>query len=297
MQGQAPSERAALRRAEAHPTALKVILGGRLRRLREAAGLEESDLTKQLGFKPSKISRIEKGRQGCSELDARAMLGLYGVSDVEEVEEFVRLVDLSHQPDWWKSWRDVVSKFFSPLLSLEGAAEVIRIYEPVYVPGQLQTAEYARAVIRAEWPTRSAHEIDRMVALRQARQHQLEQPGAPVLWAVIKMDALLWSVSDPDIRAAQIRHLIGWAQRPNVKIQVAPVDVFRTVPASTNMTHLSFAVPDLDNAVYSEHLVGSMFTQDPREVEHYLTLLDRLAAQVLTRDESLAYLQNLAAGR
>lgn len=105
---------------ESNPTALKVILGGKLRELRAAAGLDPSAVDVRLGFSRSKTSRIELGRHGCKPADALALLGLYGVDGEERVAEFLRLVEQSRRSDWWRTFSDVLSDFFAPLVALEG---------------------------------------------------------------------------------------------------------------------------------------------------------------------------------
>jgi hypothetical protein len=280
-----------LGRAAGNSTALKVILGGKLRQLRMEAGLDPADVDRRLRFSPAKTSRMELARQGCKRADGLALLDLYGVENPQHREEFMRLLDRSHQPDWWKSWNDVLTSFFTPLLSLEGAAEHIRTYEPVYVPGLLQTSDYARAVILSESPNAQPHEVERRVKLRLERQRQLREPGASHLWAIIDESVLLRPVGGRDVMDAQNEYLIECAQRSNVVIQIASVDVTREVSIGTGVTHLNFALDDLANAVYVEYLTGAMFSQKPPDVERYQVLLDKLSACAMTPEESVEWLR------
>lgn len=276
---------------EKNPTALKLILGGKLRELRLAAGLDPSGVDSQLGFSQSKTSRIELGRHGCKRADALALLRFYGVDGEERVDEFLRLVDQSRRPDWWRSFSDVLSDFFAPLVALEGAAERIRTYEPYYVPGLLQTPAYTRAVIQAGPGRLLAHDVMRRVDLRQERQRQLDQPDAPWLWAVIDESVLLRAVGGRDVMRAQLEHLVKMMERPRVTLQIAPLDVTAAVGVGTGVTYLRFAVSDLKDAVYIEHLTDSTFSQKPQVVEEYRDMLDRLGACALTPAESLAMLR------
>jgi hypothetical protein len=276
---------------ENSPTALRLILGGKLRELRVAAGFDPVDVDGRLGFSRSKTSRMELGRHGCKPADALALLSLYGVDREERVAEFLHLVDQSRRTDWWRSFSDVLSDFFTPLVALEGAAERIRTYEPFYVPGLLQTPEYTRAVIQAGPGRLLAHEVVRRVDLRQERQRQLDQPDAPRLWAVIDESVLLRAVGGPDVMRAQLEHLVKMMERPRVTLQIAPLDVTAAVGVGTGVTCLRFALSDLKDAVYIEHLTDSTFTQKPQVVEEYRNMLDRLGACALTPAESLAVLR------
>ncbi|MFI6284708.1 helix-turn-helix domain-containing protein [Streptomyces sp. NPDC051018] len=267
---------------EKNPTALKLILGGKLRELRTAAGLDPADVDSRLGFSRSKTSRIELGRHGCKRGDALAFLSLYGVDGEDRVAEFLRLVEQSHRADWWRSFNDVLSDFFTPLVALEGAAERIRTYEPFYVPGLLQTSAYTRAVINAGPGRQLPHEVTRRVELRQERQRQLDQTDAPRLWAVIDESVLLRTVGGREVMRAQLEHLLAMTERPRVTLQIAPLDVSAAVGVGTGVTYLRFALSDLKDAVYIEHLTDSTFSQKPLVVEEYRNMLDRLGACALT---------------
>ncbi|MDQ1006449.1 transcriptional regulator with XRE-family HTH domain [Streptomyces sp. V4I23] len=276
---------------ESNPTALKLILGGKLRELRTSAGLDPADVDGKLGFSRSKTSRIELGRHGCKPSDALALLSLYGVQDEDQVAEFMRLVQQSRRSDWWRSFSDVLSDFFTPLVALEGAAATIRTYEPFYVPGLLQTPAYARAVVRSGPGQPLAHDVQRRVDLRQERQRQLDQPDAPRLWAVIDESVLMRSVGGPQVMREQLRHLVAMMERPHVTLQIAPLDVTAAVGVGTGVSYLRFALRDLKDAVYIEHLTDSTFTQKPATVEQYRDMLDRLCACALTPKETLQTLQ------
>ncbi|MEU1281892.1 helix-turn-helix transcriptional regulator [Streptomyces sp. NPDC005805] len=271
---------------EGNPTALKLILGGKLRELRVAAGLDPADVDGKLGFSRSKTSRIELGRHGCKPSDALALLDLYGVSDEEQAAEFMRLVDASRRPDWWRSFNDVLSDFFTPLVALEGAAATIRTYEPFYIPGLLQIPAYTRAVIQSGPGRLLPHDVQRRVELRQERQRHLDQPDAPRLWAVVDESVLMRSVGGTQVMREQLEHLLAMMRRARVTLQIAPLDVTAAVGVGTGVSYLRFALGDLKDAVYIEHLTDSTFTQKPSTVEQYRDVLDRLGACALTPKES-----------
>ncbi|MEW2633040.1 helix-turn-helix transcriptional regulator [Streptomyces sp. NPDC048389] len=276
---------------ENNPTALRLILGGKLRELRVSAGLDPADVDTRLGFSRSKTSRIELGRHGCKPADAMALLDLYGVQAPEQIAEFMRLVSQSRQSDWWRSFGDVLSDFFEPLVALEGAAATIRTYEPFYVPGLLQTPAYTDAVVRSGPGQLLMHDVQRRVELRQERQRQLDQPDAPRLWAVIDESVLMRSVGGTQVMREQLLHLVAMMQRPRVTLQVAPLEVTASVGVGTGVTYLRFALGDLKDVVYIEHLTGSTFSQKPQAVEQYRDMLDRLGACALTPKQSVELIE------
>ncbi|MEU0394950.1 helix-turn-helix transcriptional regulator [Streptomyces sp. NPDC006208] len=281
---------------ESNPTALKLILGGKLRELRVGAGLDPSAVDTRLGFSRSKTSRIELGRHGCKPADAAALLSLYGVSDEGRVAEFMRLVEQSRRPDWWRSFSDVLSDFFAPLVALEGAAATIRTYEPFYVPGLLQTPAYARAVIRSGPAHLYPHDVERRVDLRQERQRQLAQPDASRLWALIDESVLMRRVGGAEVMREQLEYLASMMEQRRVVLQIAPLDVTASVGVGTGVTYLRFALDELKDAVYIEHLTDSTFSQKPQIVEQYRDMLDRLGACALTPRESIAVIRERLAG-
>ncbi|WP_406346897.1 helix-turn-helix domain-containing protein [Streptomyces sp. NBC_00648] len=285
----------ALGRAQGHPSALKIIAGGKLRQLREACGLMPKQVCARLDVSLSKINKIEHGHLGCKPDDARAFLALYGVHEPLYVQQFLELVEQSLRPEYWKPWRTTVKGFFAPLLALEGAAQRIRIYEPFYVPGLLQTPAYAAAVIRAEWPNRLEVEVNRIVALRMARQAQFARQHArgeaPDLWVALREEVFEYSVEDRAVLRAQVRQVIERVERGEAAIQVAAPQVMSRVPLTSNVTYLRFGRADLPDAVYVEQVASADFHQDPEQVEQYLVRLDRLATQVRTPEESLRWLK------
>ncbi|MER5883243.1 helix-turn-helix transcriptional regulator [Streptomyces sp. NPDC001941] len=289
-----------LSRMENYPSALKIILGGQLRRLRLSSGLSRAEVARRLGLSEAKVDRVEGGRQSCKSADARALLALYGVDNPVHVREFMQLLEHAREPEYWQPWHDSVQDFFEPLISLEGAAFRIRIYEPNYVPGLLQTAAYAADVIWGERPGRTAHQVAELVELRMERQRQRElqlaQDAAPQLWVAVREEALRWSVSDREVMRAQVGHLIECVERREAAVQVVQPEAMGVAALTGNVTYLRFGRVDLPDAVYCEQLAGSVFLQDPVTVEHHLVQLNRLAAVARDPSESLRWLKELYDG-
>jgi hypothetical protein len=265
--------------AAAGPTVLRIGLGSTLRRLREQAEVDRETAGDAIRASVAKISRMELGRVGFKTRDVADLLTLYGVHDPVRRDEFLDLARRANQPGWWHRYADLLPTWFETYLGLEQAATVIRTFELQFVPGLLQTPDYARAV------TRLAHtrpeEIERRVELRMHRQQLLDQDGAPTLWAVIDESALCRSVSnDKDVLRAQLDHLLEMNERPNVSLQIVPLSQGGHAAAGGSFTILRFAQPDLPDVVYLEQLTSALYLDKHSDTDHYAMVMDRLVARL-----------------
>ena len=266
------------------PTVLRIGLGGALRRRREAAGVSRERAGEAIRASPAKISRLELGRVGFKERDVADLLTAYGVHDAAERVEFLDLARQANTPGWWHRYSDLLPAWFETYLGLEQAASVIRNYEIQFVPGLLQTRDYARAV------TLLGHsdpvEVERRVELRMQRQELLTGPNPPTLWAVIDEAALRRSLLGPAQIHEQLTHLIEMNERPNISLQVAPFSYGGHAAAGGPFAILRFAEPDLPDIVYLEQLTSALYLDKRADVEHYAAVMDRLCAQVEPPDRT-----------
>src|SRR5436305_526778 len=152
------------------PTVLRILLGTQLRRLREAKGVTREDAGWEIRGSESKISRMELGRVGFKERDVADLLTLYGVHDPTERDALLNLARQANNPGWWHRYSDVLPTWFQSYLGLESSAALIRTYEVQFVPGLLQTPDYARAVIQLGHRRAPTDEVDRRVSVRMTRQ-------------------------------------------------------------------------------------------------------------------------------
>ncbi len=275
------------------PTVLRIGLGGALRRRREAAGVTREQAGESIRASPAKISRLELGRVGFKERDVADLLTCYGIRDAAEREQFLDLARQANTPGWWHRYSDLLPSWFETYLGLEQASSVIRNYELQFVPGLLQTRDYARAV------TMLGHtdpvEVERRVELRLQRQALLTGPNAPTLWAVVDEAALRRSMLGPEQSRAQITHLIEMNELPNISLQVAPFSYGGHAAAGGPFAILRFAEPDLPDIVYLEQLTSALYLDKRSDVEHYAAVMDRLCAQVEQPDRTEAILTGIRA--
>jgi transcriptional regulator with XRE-family HTH domain len=174
---------------QAGPTVARMLLGGRLRRLREAAGIAREDAGQEIRSSGSKISRLELGRNGFKRRDVADLLILYGVRDETERAGMLALAEQTNAPGWLHEYGDLLPGGVAASLELEQAANLIRTYATQFVPDLLQTEDYARGVMQLDADAATPR-VDRLVCLLAKRQQILRQPAAPRLWAVIDEAAL-----------------------------------------------------------------------------------------------------------
>ena len=274
------------------PTVLRIGLGGNLRRLREGAGISREVAGDAIRASAAKISRMELGRVGFKTRDVSDLLTLYGVADPGPREEFLELARRANEPGWWHRYADLLPSWFETYLGLEQAASLIRTFELQFVPGLLQTPDYARAVTRLAH-TRS-DEIERRVELRMKRQQLLTRESSPKLWAVVDESALRRSVSsDPGVLRDQLRHLIRMNEQPNISLQFVPLSRGGHAAAGGSFTLLRFAQPDLPDVVYLEQLTSALYLDKRSDVDHYAMVMDRLVAKLAPPGRAAGILQRL----
>jgi Domain of unknown function (DUF5753)/Helix-turn-helix domain len=273
------------------PTALRIVLGTQLRRLREARGVTVAAARKAIQGSGAKISRMELGRVGFRERDVLQLLTLYGVSGEQERQAFLTLVRLANVPGWWHQYSDLIPTWFEAYLGLEQASSVIRTYQPLLVPGLLQTPEVARTVVKLGHPGQSADDIERKVALRTTRQEILTQPDAPLLWAVFE-EAALWRLNKNSIMHEQIQHLIGMSELPNVSIQIVPIYSRAQLGVGGPFTVLRFPHADLPDTVYLEQLTSAVYLDKTEDVQLYIMAMNRLCTEAATPTQTITLLND-----
>lgn len=276
------------------PTALRILLGSQLRRLREAKGITREEAGHLIRGSESKISRMELGRVGFKERDVADLLTSYGVVDGQARAAVLDLVTRANEPGWWHRFNDVLPAWFQAYVGLEEAAARIRTYEVQFVPGLLQTKEYARAVVTAGSAGIGAEEIARRVDLRLERQRILDRPDGPFFWAVIDEAALRRPIGGAEVMRAQLEHLADLMRQPNITIQVMPFSFGGHSAEGGAFSILRFPDRELPDVVYVEHLAGALYLDKREDVDKYTEVMERLCAVSTTPDETIELLRSIA---
>ncbi|MFK4265885.1 helix-turn-helix domain-containing protein [Streptomyces milbemycinicus] len=260
----------------------QVVLGKRLRELRERAGLKREQAAKVLHVAPATVRRMETAEVALKIPYVRMLLDAYGVTG-GEAEAFITLTEDANRPGWWQRFHDILPDWFSVHVSLEGAAAVIRAYEPHFIPGLLQTEDYARAIMRTGAVGQvDPEESERHVALRMERQTLITRENAPHLWVVMDETVLRRPVGTPEVMRGQIDRLLTATERPNVTLQIAEFSSGHHPGTYGPFVLFRFAVPELPDMVYVEYLTGAVYLDERVEVASHLEVLDRMAAQAAT---------------
>ncbi|MET8146516.1 helix-turn-helix transcriptional regulator [Sphaerisporangium sp. NPDC005288] len=279
------------------PTALRILLGSQLRRLREQKGISREEAGHLIRGSESKISRMELGRVGFKERDVSDLLAYYGVEDGEARSTVMELLQRANEPGWWHRFNDLLPSWFQAYVGLEEAASRIRTYEVQFVPGLLQTKEYARAVIRAGATGVGAAEIARRVDLRMERQRVLDRVNGPVFWAVIDEAALRRPIGGADVMRGQLQHLLELMRQPNITIQVMPFSYGGHSAEGGAFSVLRFEDNELPDVVYVEQLASALYLDKRDEVDRYSEVMERLCAVSTTPEATVDILQKIISER
>ncbi|MFF8860511.1 helix-turn-helix domain-containing protein [Streptomyces sp. NPDC015139] len=276
----------------AAPTVGQVVLGKRLQELREASGLSREEAARVLRVASATVRRMEMAEVALKIPYVQVLLDTYGVAE-DEAAAFVGLAEDANQPGWWQRFHDVLPDWFSLYVSLEGAARVIRSYEPHFVPGLLQTEAYARAVMEAGTIGQTVPEtIERHVSLRMERQALLERDDPPHLWVIMDETVLRRPVSvRPEVMRGQLDRLLEYAERDRVTLQLAEFASGPHPGTYAPFTLFRFAEPELPDMVFTEYLTGALYLDSRREVAAHLEVLDHMTARAASAQRTRKLLQ------
>jgi transcriptional regulator with XRE-family HTH domain len=269
------------------PTVGQVVLGRRLQELREAAGLKREEAAQVLRVAPATVRRMEMAEVALKIPYVQVLLETYGVGD-DETAAFVDLAEEANRPGWWQRFHDVLPEWFSLYVSLEGAARIIRSYEPHFVPGLLQTEAYARAVMEAGTIGQAGAEtIERHVSLRMERQRLLERTDPPHLWVIMDETVLRRPVSvHGEVMRDQLDKLLEFAERDRVTLQVAEFEEGPHPGTYAPFSLFRFAEPELPDMVFTEYLTGALYLDSRTEVATHLEVLDHMSARAASAERT-----------
>ncbi|ADP78980.1 helix-turn-helix domain-containing protein [Pseudofrankia inefficax] len=274
------------------PTVRRILLGSQLRRLRERNDISREDAGYHIRASESKISRLELGRVGFKKRDVEDLLTLYQVTDQAERAHVLTLVREANQQGWWQPYADVLPSWFQPYIDLEESASLIRSYELQFIPGLLQTEEYARAVMSRR-PGVPKDVIDGRVEVRMTRQKLLTRPDGPRLWMVIDEAALRRRIGGRRIARTQIAHLLALTDHPTLTLQVTPFTAGSHAADGGAFSILRFPDPDLTDLVYLERLTGASYLDKRDDVDEYTIAMNQLCLDSATPDRTTGILHEI----
>ena len=273
-----------------HPAPLRWLIGIELARYRALAKLSLTDAAARTGYSRAKIGHLETGRQQQDAEEIGVLLGQYGVAEAD-IHRLVSLTGRADEASWWAPWALVVPDWLTTFVGLERLAEREFVFEPVVIPGLLQTEDYA-AAITAETPRVRGDHGDRFVGFRVARASRLTAADRPLeLHAVMIEGALRLAIGNPELQQAQLRHLVAMAALPNVTIQIVrPEDGLHAAGAG------QFVVLDFETVRsigYVELIDGAVYLQDPDQVLTYTMVAKNLSRAALDPERSVELIESM----
>ena len=238
----------------------------------------------------SKMQRIEAGEVTVSGTDLRALLDLYGGFSDEEIERLIADTRISRRQRWWTApeYRDHLTSGLMQLLQFEAEATGVRVYQPVLVPGPLQTPAFARFVL--EWWSRILSEDDRSVRLevrRRRRAQVIEREDPPTYLSILDQSALEREIGGPAVMAEQLESLIEDARRPDVHVRIIPYREGALLGLLGPFTVLDLSDEYDDAVLYRENYVTDAVIHESKDVRHHREIFEALWRESWSEELSL----------
>jgi transcriptional regulator with XRE-family HTH domain len=273
-------------------------LRAELRRARLDAGLTQEQVAAAMDWSLSKLIRIENGSVGISTNDLRAILLHYKITDSLRTSELLALARAARERSWWGSYSDSAPKPLLQLIEYEAAAFIARNFQPLIVPGLLQTEEYARASIQALEPEMQPSRVETLVKIRMKRQELLQRSDAPLLFFIMDEAVVRRIVGGEDVMRRQLQRMIDVSDMPNVTIEVVPFSA--GILPGLQSPFLIYEFPDAadDDVLYLEHRRGTLLSRDdPEEILGFREEFESLRKASLEPEGSREFLRTLIGAR
>jgi transcriptional regulator with XRE-family HTH domain len=274
------------------PTTRRRQLGADFRRLRELKGLTLEEAGARVGVSKATLSRYETKEGSVKWPTVDALCREYDAPEEERLA-LVELAKAAKIQGWWRSLADPIPDSMNLMLTLED--EVVREdhYACMFIPGLLQTRDYAEAVHRSSERQCPEREVQHMVDIRMKRQELLQRKDPPHVWCVIDEAAIRRTVGGPKVMASQLRHLLTMAEFPHITVQVLPFTTGAHAAAVGSFLILAGQTPDLD-VVYVDLIGGGLFMEKPQELERYRLAFQYLKAQALDLESSAQLIHRMS---
>jgi transcriptional regulator with XRE-family HTH domain len=260
-------------------------LARELRRYRLAAGLSLEDAAPHIDKTHATLSRIETGHQGISGALVGVLCDAYGVSDPDKATLVTLARQVTHK-GWWHKYRDVLSSETSAYIDFETEASGIKTFECQFIPGLLQTAEYARALIAPAAVATHEEDIDRAVAVRLERQKRFTAEPPFEFVAIVDESALRRPTGGREAMVEQLRHMMELGRRSNVTLQILPLSLGSHPGMVGSFSLIEFPDPEDPDVVYTEGVGGEVYLEDEKDVRRCDVLFDRLRSAALGQEPS-----------
>jgi transcriptional regulator with XRE-family HTH domain len=258
-------------------------LAAELRRLRVAAKFTVEAVTEQTGLDQSSLYRIERAQNKPQRRTVTTLLQLYKVEPDRQATLLGWLKE-SGQTGWFQVYEPYLPEQYQAYVAFEHEAELLKNYESLFVPGLLQTADYALAVIEGVEAGKGldAEEVQRRVDVRMQRQAVLSRPIPMQLHAVMDEAAIRREVGGANVMQAQLAHLVRACTKPNVRLQVVPYGAGAHPGMPGSFVVMDFADPFDAPLVYTDGIAGDAFLETEEDIARFARTFDLIAKAALS---------------
>lgn len=270
-------------------------LAAELRRLRVAAGLTVESVTEVTGLDQSSLYRIERAQNKPQRRTVTTLLQLYKV-DQERQATLLGWLKESGQTGWFQVYEPFLPEQYQAYVAFEHEAERLKNYESLFVPGLLQTEDYARAVIEGVEAGKglSSEDVLRRVEVRVQRQAVLARPVPMQLHAVVDEAAIRRQVGGAQVMRDQLAHLVRACSMPNVRLQVVPFGAGAHPGMPGSFVVMDFADPFDAPLVYTDGIAGDAFLETGEDVARFAGTFDLIAKAALSPAHTKNLIQEAA---
>ncbi|GAA3371665.1 helix-turn-helix transcriptional regulator [Streptomyces sannanensis] len=271
-------------------------LGSELLRLRDASGRTQQQAAHVISATNSKIVKMEQGWVPMRDPDIRALCEFYGLDDQRTLGRLLGLARLDRErrkaKGWWQHAPQAGA--MAEYIAMEDIASGVRAWQQAFVPGLLQTPEYARAVVVSEGLWQDPGEIEGVVGVRMKRQARLSAPGPLQVYAVIGEGALRQQVGGPEVMRTQLQHLLNAAQLPNVRLQVLPFRAGGHACMAGSFNIISFAETEAVDVVHVDSIAATVWVENETASATYSSFFERTARLSLAPRDSLRLIESIS---
>lgn len=277
------------------PTVRLRRLAAELRRLRAEAGYSREQVESRTGVNEGTLYRIETARARPQRRTLMALLDLYGADEAVRAD-LLEIARSATGQGWARPYHWQLPGEYAAYISFEAEARAVQNYESLFIPGQLQTPAYGRAMVQGVLPTATPDEVEQRVQAREERQKLLDGDDPLELWAVLDEAAIRRVVGGRAVMAAQLDHVVQMTRRPNVTVQVITFESGAHPGMPGSFIHMEFRNELDPELVYVDTLAGDIFLEADDDIRRYRTMFDHLRAGALSPAESTRLMTTISEG-
>lgn len=268
-------------------------LGTELRQMRTNAGQTRDEVAASTKINSATLFRIEKGQARPQQRTLDTLLAHYGIDDEKQVK-LARLAGKSDDQSWHQPYLDELPAEYTDYVEFESDACALREYQSLYLPGLLQTEDYARELIKGLLRMATTEEVEQRVEARMQRQRLLTGENPLRVWAIVDEAAVRRLVGGAAVMRAQLQRLVTEAAAPHVTFQVVPFSAGSHPGMMGSFVHMTFADPEDSDIIYTESMAGDLFLESDADVGRYVGIFDHLRADALSAGETLDLVAKIA---